>query len=101
MKDAQYVPVRTNKEREKPPQFKWFKYEPQVVGTFVVLFCAYLIIDFAILMRKLVKTETIVGLAPGYFGIPRVSTSIFELFLIFKRTIMMLNGEPGEKTLTC
>lgn len=74
MTDAQYVPVKTNREKEKPPQFKWFKYEPQVVGTFVVLFCAYLIIDFAILMRKIVKTEKIEGLTPGYFGIPRVNT---------------------------
>ena len=72
MKDATYVPLKTSKVREKPPTFKWFKYEPQIMGTFVILFAAYLIIDFGILMRKIVQTEKIAGLEEGYFGIQRV-----------------------------
>jgi len=71
MKEATYVPLKTNKEKEKPPQFTWLPYEHKIWAGIVILLAIYLVIDFAILMRKLVKTETIHGLEPSYFGIPR------------------------------
>jgi len=63
-----------------PPRFKWLGFEMPILTGIVIFMVVYLVIDFAILMRRLVNGDPskntkgleIFGLTEGYFGIPRV-----------------------------
>jgi len=76
-----------------PRRFVWMKYEVPVLFVWIVIVVIWLFLDFGLLMRRILngdptsennKTgQTIQGLSPGYFGIPRVIIQIITPLIYY------------------
>lgn len=73
-----YEPLNNSEKlvKDQPFNFRWFKYEPQVLMTIVILWASYLCYDLAKANRLAAINEKIVGLQEGYFGLQRVSVCL-------------------------